>query len=191
MDFKVFIGEKSIFFHFCQYHIAAFFTSLGRGTRIVVFVGFERAHQGSSLVEGEIFGVFVEKSMSSRLYAVSIIAKRYRVEVEGDNFLFSIDFLNAAGDNHFFDFMHRHREFSVALATPENVFSQLHREGTPPARRIVLQEQCFEKYPKEASHIHATVVVKTFVLGSDERIYQVRRKIGIFDFCAVEDIEFT
>ena len=45
--------------------------------------------------------------MSSRLYAVSIIAKRYRVEVEGDNLLFSIDFLNAAGDNHLFDFYAR------------------------------------------------------------------------------------
>ena len=113
--------------------------------------------------------------MSSRLYTVSIIAKRYRVEVEGDNFLFSIDFLNAAGDNHFFDFMHRHREFSVALATPENIFSQLHREGTPPARRIVLQEQCFEKYPKEASHVYAAMVVKTFVFGRYKGVYQIRR----------------
>ena len=129
--------------------------------------------------------------MSSCFYAVSIIAKRYSVEVERDNILFSIDFLNTAGDNHFFDFMHGHREFAIALATPKNVFSQLHRECATPARRIVLQEQCFEEYPKEASHIHATMVVKTFVLGSDKGVYQVRRKIGIFDFCAVEDVEFA
>ena len=129
--------------------------------------------------------------MCSCFYAVSIIAKRYSVEVDRDDFLFGINLLNAAGDNHLFDFMHRHRKFSVALATPKNVFSQLHREGTPPARRIVLQEQRFEEYPKEASHIHATMVVKTLVLGSDKGIYQIRRKIGIFDFCTVEDVEFA
>ena len=109
--------------------------------------------------------------MSSCFYAVSIIAKRYGVEVERDDFLFGINLLNAASDNHFFDFMHRHRQFAVTFATPENVFSQLHCKGTTPARRIVLQEQCFEEYPKEASHIHATMVVKTLVLGSDECIY--------------------
>ena len=113
--------------------------------------------------------------MCSCLYAVSIIAKRYGVEVEGDDFLFGINLLNTAGDNHLFDFMHRHREFSIALATPKNVFSQLHRESTTPARRIVLQEQCFEEYPKEASHIHTTVFVKTLVLSSDKGVYQVRR----------------
>ena len=172
------IGQSSVevpvFGHLGQHHIPAVLHQFGAAERVVEGTVFEHAHQHGRLLHVQLGGGLVEVHIRRAFDAHRLVDEVVTVEVQRDDFLLGVVALEAGGDDPLLGLL-EHRTLKEAgrlVLVGEQKLGELLGDRRPPASLAHEGNGA-----GQSDEVDAGVVVKTRVLGADERVDQMGRQV--------------
>ena len=170
--------------HLAEHDVAALGGALGVDHRVVVAGALEHADERGAFQHIQRVGRLVKVGAGRHVDAVGVIEKGHGVEIGLQNFVFGVNRLDLQRGDELLELARQAPRTAHLLGI--QVARKLLRDGRA---ALGISGKGVQHRRSGALEIHAMVLIKTVILGGDQRGNHIRRDVGQLDPVAVAALE--
>ena len=160
--------------HLVEHDVSSSTAALIETARVIERRILTHTYQGSGFLHREVFRVFAEISLGSRLDTNRIVQEIKFIEVHGQNLFLCIVPFQFDCDDPFDRFLQQTLHDVVGCGRIE-LLGQLLGDGTTSSRVLLHQDSAFDDCPREGPYVNTGMVLEPDILCGYQCLYQIRR----------------